>query len=64
MLVAIYTAFKAPKAAGLMWLALGCLLGSVGIWGAVTQMGLVAWFLIGAGGLLVGTGWLFLGGIK
>lgn len=64
MLVAIYSALKAPKVAGSVWLAIGCLLGSVGAWGAFAHPGLISWFLIGLGGLMAGTGWLLLGGIK
>jgi hypothetical protein len=64
MLVAIYTVFKAPKAAGVMYLILGLVFAAVGVWGVIVQPGVFPWVLFGAGALMAATGWLLLGGIK
>jgi hypothetical protein len=63
MLVALYSSFKAPKVAGVVWFLIGLLLLFGGVWGAIVQPGLIPWFLIGGGLLMAVTGLLLRQGI-
>lgn len=58
-MAAAYAAYKDPKGAGFVILALGVLLLGGGLWGALVSRSPIDWLLIGLGGPLIVVGGLF-----